>query len=138
VDTGGFVSVTELDTAEDEEVEITVGDGELSEEVLDGAAEVPVAPSEAEQPVNRATAVPIMSNPNGLDLPLSVMRDPLPAPRPAITRQQASASQPQIHIPARPPSRIATERDLRQRDTGLRSLSACNRAFINEHPRTAS
>ena len=100
VDAGGFVSVTELDTAEGEEVEITDGEGELSEELLDGAVEVMVAPSEAEQPTNRATAAPIMSNPNGLDSPLSVMRDPLPAPRPAITRQQANALGPQIYIPA--------------------------------------
>ena len=92
MDTGGFVSVTELDTAEGEEIEITVGDGELSEELLDGAVEVTVAPSDVEQPANRATAAPIMSNPNGLDSPLRVMRDPLPAPRPAITRQQANAS----------------------------------------------
>ncbi len=78
--TGGFVSVTELDTAEGEEVEITVGEGELSEELLDGAVEVTVAPSDAEQPANRATAAPIMSNPNGLDSPLSVMRIPFQPP----------------------------------------------------------
>ena len=100
MDTGGFVSVTELDTAEDEEVEVTVGEGELRAELLDGAVGVTVAPSEAEPPANRATAAPIMSNPNGLDSPLSAMRDPLPAPRPAITRQQANALGPQIHIPA--------------------------------------
>ena len=100
MDTGGFVSVTELDAAESEEVEITIGDGELKDEPLDGAVEVTVAPSDEEQPANRATAAPIMSSPNGLDSPLSVMRDPLPAPRPAITRQQANALGPQIHIPA--------------------------------------
>jgi len=105
VDTGGFVSVTELGTAEDEletteEVEVTVGEEEFKDELLDGAVEVTVVPSEAEQPANRATAAPIMSNPNGLDSLLSVMRDPLPAPRPAITRQQANALGPQIHIPA--------------------------------------
>jgi len=106
VDTGGFVSVTELGTAEDElettegeEVEVTVGEDELKDELLDGAVEVTVVPSEAVQPANRARAAPIMSNPNGLDSPLSVMRDPLPAPRPAITRQQANALGPQIHIP---------------------------------------
>ena len=108
--TDDFVSVTELGTAEDElettegeEVEVTVGEDELRDELLDGAVEVTVVPSEAEQPANRATAAPIMSNPNGLDSPLSVMRDPLPAPRPAITRQQANALGPQIHIPASPP-----------------------------------
>ena len=108
--TDGFVSVTELGTAEGElgtaegeEVEVTVGEGELWDELLDGAVEVTVAPSDAEQPASRATTAPITSNPNGLDSALSVMRVPLPAPRPAITRQQASASQPQIHIPAAPP-----------------------------------
>jgi hypothetical protein len=102
-----FVSVTELGAAEDEletsegeEVEVTVGDVELRDELLDGASEVMGEPSDVEQPANRTTAAPIMSNPNGLDSPLSVMRDPLPAPRPAITRQQANASGPQIHIPA--------------------------------------
>ena len=92
MDTGGFVSVTELVAAEAEEVEITVGDGELKDELLDGAVEVTVVPSDVEQPTNRAKAAPIMSNPNGLDSPLSVIWDPLPAPRPAITRQQANAS----------------------------------------------
>ena len=107
MDTGGFVSVTELGTAEDElgtaeveEVEVTVGEDELRDELLDGAVEVTVAPSDAEQPASRATTAPITSNPNGLDSALSVMRDPLPAPRPAITRQQANAFGPQIHIPS--------------------------------------
>jgi hypothetical protein len=117
VDTGGFVSVTELVAAEAEEVEITVGDGELKDELLDGAVEVTVAPSDVEQPTNRAKAAPIMSNPNGLDSPLSVIWDPLPAPRPAITRQQANAFEPQIHIPPRYPL-VVTERDLRQPDRG--------------------
>jgi hypothetical protein len=104
--TVGFVSVTELGradelgTAEDEEVEVTVGESEIRDELLDGAVDVTVAPSDAEQPANKATTAANTNSPNGLNSALSVIRVPLPAPRPAITRQQANASQPQIHIPA--------------------------------------
>ena len=90
----------ELGTADDEEVEVTVGESEIRDELLDGAVDVTGAPSDAEQPANKATTAPNTNSPNGLDSALSVIRVPLPAPRPAITRQQANALQPQIHIPA--------------------------------------
>ena len=119
MDTGGFrlrdgtrYAEDELDD-EGEEVEVTVGDGRTRDELLVGVVEVTVAPSDVEQPATSATTAPIMSNPNGLDSPLSVMRDPLPVPRPAVTRQQANALGPQIHIPPRLPSVSITERDLR-------------------------
>ena len=94
--------MTELDTEVCEEVEVTVCDGELVTELLIGVVIVGVAPSDVEHALTNMTIAPIMSNPNGLDSALSVMRDPLPAPRPAITRQQANAFGPQIHIPSSP------------------------------------
>ena len=63
--TPGSFCVAELDAAEGEEVEITVGDGEVSVEPLVGATEIGVVPSEAEHAPTRATITAITSNPEG-------------------------------------------------------------------------
>jgi hypothetical protein len=91
VDWGALVFAKELDAEVCEEVEVTVCDGELVTELLIGVVSVGFAPSDVEHALTNATIAPIMSNPNGLDLAVSVTGFPLSVPRPAVTRQQANA-----------------------------------------------
>ena len=72
MDWGGLVFVKELDAEVCEEVEVTVCDGELVTELLIGVVSVGFAPSDVEHALTNATIAPIMSNPNGLDLAVSV------------------------------------------------------------------
>ena len=83
--------MTELDTEASEEVEVTICDEELITGLLIGVVRVGVAPSDVEHALINATIAPIMSNPNGLHLAVSVTGFPLSVPRPAVTRQQANA-----------------------------------------------